>query len=172
MTLDGVVEDPHKWSFPYWSDEIGNYKDAELKESDIMLLGRVTYEGFAKAWPERKENDDFSKKFNEMPKFVPTTTLDTLEWENSHIIKGDVQAEIQKLKNESGKDIIVHGSCMLSDWLLEKGLVDQYNLIVYPLIKGGGKRLFKDGAEAKLDLIEAKSVPHGVILTKYSVQKS
>jgi dihydrofolate reductase len=172
MTLDGVVEDPHKWSFPYWSDDISKYKSDELDASDALLLGRVTYEGFAEAWPSRKGNDEFSKKFNEMPKYVPTTTLDTLAWENSHVIREDVKGEIQKLKEQEGKDIVVHGSCTLSDWLLENGLVDQYNLIIYPLIKGGGKRLFKESTEAKLDLIEAKSVANGVILTKYSVQKS
>ena len=110
MSLDGVVESPEKWSFPYWNDEIGKFKHDETFSSDALLLGRVTYEGFAAAWPSRKDPEGFAERFNSIPKHVATRTLRKLEWNNSHLLKGDIVAEVSKLKQQPGKDIVIHGS--------------------------------------------------------------
>src|SRR6185437_1899675 len=114
MSLDGVIEDPGGaegfehggWTFPYWSDEIGKFKGEELFASDAMLLGRVTYEGFAAAWPSRTDEHGFAERMNSLPKFVVSTTLAEAEWQNSTIVKGDVPVEIAKLKDQPGGDIL------------------------------------------------------------------
>jgi len=117
MSLDGVVESPEKWSFPFWNPEIGNFKLKETQESDALLLGRVTYEGFAASWPGRKDAEGFADKFNRMPKYVASRTLKTLEWNNSHLIKGDLAGEVSKLKQQR-QDIVIHGSPTLSRALM------------------------------------------------------
>src|SRR5216117_2545930 len=103
MTLDGVVEAPDKWSFPFWSDETGKFKSDELRATDALLLGRVTYEGFAAAWPGRKDDEGFADRFNSMPKYVASKTLKKLEWNNSHLIKVELAAEVSKLKQQPGR---------------------------------------------------------------------
>jgi dihydrofolate reductase len=167
LTLDGVMEDPHKWSFPYWNDEIAKFKHAETFACDAMLLGRVTYEGFAAAWPSRTDETGFADRFNSLPKFVVSTTLQNLEWNNSHLLKGNIAEEVSKLKQQPGQDIVIHGSATLVQTLMQHDLIDQYQLLVYPIVLGKGKRLFSDKKNAKLKLAESKSMGSGVVLLSY-----
>jgi dihydrofolate reductase len=166
MSLDGVMEDP-QWTGAYWNDEIAKYKYEELFASDAMLLGRVTYEGFAASWPGQTDEQGFGDRMNNMPKYVASNTLDKAEWTNSHIIKGDLAEEVMKLKQQPGEDIIVHGSATLTQWLLEAGLVDVIKLLTYPVVVGKGKRLFKDGSAIKMNLLETKTLGSGVVALIY-----
>lgn len=160
VSLDGVVENPG-WTFPYWNDEIAKFKGDETSASDALLLGRVTYEGFAAAWPESK--DEGAEYFNNVRKYVVTTTLDKAEWNNSRLIKGDVVEEIKKLKQQEGKDITVHGSIKLVQTLMAHDLVDSYRLLLYPVVLGSGQRLFHEGTTAKLNLVNAQTFRSGVV---------
>jgi dihydrofolate reductase len=166
-SLDGVVESPEKWSFPYWNDEIGKFKHEETFASDALLLGRVTYEGFAAAWPSQKDPEGFADRFNSMPKHVASRTLKKLEWNNSHLIKGDLAAEVSKLKQQAGKDIVIHGSPGLIRSLMPTDLIDEYRLLVYPLVLGHGKRLFNETSQANLKLVESKAYGTGVVKLVY-----
>src|SRR5207245_4035496 len=167
MSLDGVVESPEKWSFPYWNDEIGKFKHEETFSSDALLLGRVTYEGFAAAWPGRKDEEGFADLFNGMPKYVASKTLKKLEWNNSHLIKGNLAAEVSKLKQQPGHDIVIHGSPTLIRSLLPHDLIDEYRLLVYPIVLGRGKRLFDETSQAKLKLAESETFSKGVVKLVY-----
>lgn len=165
VSLDGVVEDP-AWTFPYWNDEIAAFKGEETSASDALLLGRVTYEGFAAAWPE--STDEGADYFNSVRKYVVSTTLEEpLEWNNSTLIKGDVVEEITNLKRQDGKDITVHGSAALAQTLMRHDLVDRYRLLVYPVVLGEGKRLFEEGVPATLKLLESRSFDSGVVALVY-----
>jgi dihydrofolate reductase len=155
MTLDGVMQDPggaEKASFPRggWSFDFDRgpagdaFKLAELSAADVQLLGRVTYEGFAAAWPTI-EAGDFSVKMNGMPKVVVSTTLENADWENSTIARGDLPGLVARLKSEYDGDILVAGSCTLVQSLLAEDLVDRLHLMVFPVVLGEGKRLFADG---------------------------
>src|SRR5438876_3390899 len=162
VSLDGVVESPEKWSFPFWSEETQKFKFDETFASDALLLGRVTYEGFAAAWPGRKDPDGFADRFNSMPKFVASRTLKKLAWNNSHLIKGELAAEVSKLKQQPGQDIVIHGSPGLIRSLLPHNLIDEYRLLVYPLVLGSRKRLFDEGSAANLKLAESAAFDTGV----------
>jgi dihydrofolate reductase len=167
VSLDGVVEAPDKWSFPYWNDEIGKFKFEETFASDALLLGRVTYEGFAAAWPGRKDAEGFADRFNSMPKYVASRTLKTLEWNNSHLLKGDVAAAVANLKREPGQDIVIHGSPTLIRSLLPHNLIDEFRLLVYPLVLGRGKRLFDESSQGNLALVESTAFGSGVVKLVY-----
>jgi len=167
LTVDGVMEAPNKWSFPYWTDETAKFKLDELFASEVQLLGRVTYEGFASAWPSRTDEAGFAERMNSMPKYVVSTTLKKAEWNNSHILKTNVAEEVTKLKQESGGDILVAGSATLIRFLIEHDLVDEYRLLTYPILVGKGKRLFTDGTAASLKLTESKPMGSGVVLLRY-----
>ncbi|HQX15953.1 MAG TPA: dihydrofolate reductase family protein [Anaerolineales bacterium] len=172
ITLDGVAHAPNEWSFPYWVDGIGDFKLAETMASDALLLGRVTYEGFAAAWPTRTDDAGFADRFNSMPKYVVSTTLTKAEWNNTTIISSNILDEIKKLKQQSGQDIAIHGSVELVRSLMPHNLIDEYRLFVYPLVLGKGKRMFEDGNEAKLNLTESKSFSSGVVLLRYEPVKT
>ena len=173
MTLDGVIEEPQNWSFPYWGDDTAAFKNAELfgddamPGSDTMLLGRVTYEGFAEAWPGRKGADPFSTRFNEVEKVVVSNTLKDATWENSHVLKGDLVGGVNELKARDGGDIYVHGSKTLVKSLADARLIDRYHLIVYPIVLGEGLKLFDEGMAAKLRLVEAKPFASGAVALIY-----
>jgi dihydrofolate reductase len=154
LSLDGVMEEP-AWTFKYWNDAIAEFKGHESLSSDALLLGRVTYEGFAAAWPESK--DEGAAYFNNVRKYVVSTTLDKAEWNNSRLIKENIVEEISKLKQQEGKDIMVHGSATLVQTLMRHDLVDRYRLLIYPLVLGEGKRLFKEGNTVTLRLVEDHS---------------
>ena len=167
MTLDGVVEEPQNWSFRYWNDEIGKFKHEETFGSDTLLLGRVTYEGFAAAWPSRKDPEGFADRFNSMPKYVASRTLKKLDWNNSQLIKGDLVAAVSKLKENPGQDIVIHGSPGLIRSLLPHDLIDEFRILVYPLTLGAGKQLFNESSRMNLNLIESKAFSTGVVKLVY-----
>jgi dihydrofolate reductase len=175
MSLDGVVEDPggsEDFKYGGWSfeiprgDEGDQFKLDETMASEALLLGRVTYEGFAKAWPPRE--GEFADKFNSMPKYVVSSTLEDPEWTNSTVLNGDVAAEVGKLKQELDGDIVVHGSVRLVQTLLEEDLVDELRLMVFPVVLGAGKRLFGETSDKKpLKLADSKVVGEGVTILVY-----
>src|SRR6185312_6753511 len=156
VSLDGVVEAPgggegfvhDGWSFEFDRGEEGNrFKLEETVGSEALLLGRTTYEGFAAAWPSR--DGEFAEKFNAMPKYVVSSTLESPEWSNTTVLDGDVVDEVATLKERYERDIVVHGSPRLAQTLIEHDLVDELRLLVYPVVVGAGKRLFADTTEKK-----------------------
>jgi dihydrofolate reductase len=157
MTVDGVVEDPGGsenferggWAFQFDRGPEGDkFKLDELMGSDALLLGRTTYEGFAAAWPSRE--GDFADKFNTMPKYVVSSTLSDPDWNNSHVIAlDDLAAEVGRLKDEHDGDILVNGSVQLVHALADHGLVDEYRLMIFPVILGSGKKLFGETGDTK-----------------------
>ncbi len=171
LSLDGVMENP-TWTFPYWNDEIAQFKAEETTANDVLLLGRVTYEGFAAAWPQRTDEASGGRYFNGVRKYVVSNTLDKADWNNSQIIKGDLLKEITQLKQQDGENLVVHGSGMLARWLMQHDLVDRYRLLVYPLVVGTGKRLFQDGATAKLKLVETRAFNSGVTALIYEPERT
>jgi dihydrofolate reductase len=163
LSLDGVMENP-MWTVPYWNDEIAAFKGEETSSGEALLLGRVTYEGFAAAWPQRSNEDDpGAAYFNSTRKYVVSTTLDKVEWNNSVLIRSSIVDEIARLKKESNADLVVHGSATLIQTLMQHDLIDRYRLLIYPVVLGQGKRLFQDGASATLRLVEARSFSSGVV---------
>lgn len=171
VSLDGVIEEP-MWTFPYWNDEIAALKQAEMFGSDSLLLGRVTYEGFAAAWPGRTDEVGYADRINSMPKSVVTTTLDTLAWDNSTAIRGNIAEEVNKLKQQPGQDILLFGSGKLVQTLMDLDLVDRYNLLYYPIVLGKGQPLFGAGRNAKLKLIESKPTSTGVVWMVYEPERN
>jgi dihydrofolate reductase len=176
MSLDGVVEAPGGgedfkhggWSFEISrGDEGDKFKLDETLSSEALLLGRVTYEGFAAAWPTR--DGEFADKFNTMPKYVVSTTLEDPEWNNTTVLKGDVADEVGKLKQKQDGDIVVHGSPRLVQTLIEHDLVDEFRLMVFPVVLGSGKRLFGETSDKKpLRLVDSKVVGDGVTILVYA----
>jgi dihydrofolate reductase len=173
VTVDGVVEDPggsesHErggWAFKYDRGADGDkFKLDEVMASEALLLGRTTYEGFAEAWPTRE--GDFADKFNNMPKFVVSDTLESPEWNNSTVIKpADLVAEVSKLRDEFGGDVLINGSVQLVKALADNNLVDEYRLMVFPTVLGAGKKLFGDtDTAASLKLVESKPAGETLIL--------
>ena len=177
VSLDGVMEDP-SWTFQFGSEEQEEFKFDELFAADALLLGRVTYEGFAAAWPNMMEQyegprraalGEFTDRMNNLPKYVVSTTLeDPLEWNNSTVIKGDVAKEIATLKQQPGQDILIGGSGDLVNTLMGHDLIDEYRLMVFPVVVGSGKRLFGEGSATKtLKLLETKTFGSGVVVLSY-----
>jgi dihydrofolate reductase len=172
ISVDGVVEDPggsESWERGGWAfqfdrgDEGNKFKLDEVMASEALLLGRVTYEGFAEAWPSR--TGEFADKFNGMPKYVVSTTLKDPEWNNSTVIADDVPAAVAKLKQEIDGDILVNGSVQLVQALAESGLVDEYRFMMFPTVLGGGKHLFGETpAATALKLVDAKPAGETYIL--------
>ncbi len=175
VSLDGVIEAPgggEDYKHGGWTFEIdrgaeGNkFKLDETLDADALLLGRVTYEGFAAAWPSR--DDEFADKFNTMPKYVVSSTLQKPDWNNSTVLDGDVAEEVTKLKQQQDGDIVVHGSAQLVQALIEHDLVDELRLMVFPVVLGSGKRLFAETSDKKrLRLTDSKTVGDGVSILVY-----
>jgi len=175
ISVDGVVEDPGGsedfkyggWSFEFSrGDEGDQFKIDETRESDALLLGRVTYEGFADAWPSRE--GEFADLFNNMPKHVVSSTLENPEWNNTAVVSGDLAEEVAKLKEKHEGDIVVHGSVSLAQALIEQDLVDALHLMVFPVVLGSGKRLFGEtSAKKPLKLTDSKPVGDGVTILVY-----
>jgi dihydrofolate reductase len=170
ITLDGVVEVQNEWLFPHWNEDIAKFKKEELFASDALLFGRETYDRFAQVWPGRKDDQGFADRMNSYPKYVVSKSLQNPEWNNTHVIKENIAQEIAKLKETEGKDILIYGSSQLVNTLLQLQLIDQLQLLVYPIILGKGKRLFKDESEAKLDLVSSKPFSSGVVLLTYQTK--
>jgi len=169
VTLDGVMEAPEKWNSTYASDpEVVASVLADFSASDQLLLGRTSYELFAARWPSR--TGQMADYFNNLPKLVVSSSLQTPAWNNTTVIKGSTMVEIRKLKERPGKNILVFGSYQLVQTLRKENLVDEYKLYVYPLVLGKGKRLFEQG-EQTLRLITAKQFASGVISATYRTEK-
>lgn len=168
LSLDGVFEEPGHWSFPYFNEEAGQFKFDELRESDALLLGRKTYEGFAAAWPTMEGTGDFGVKMNSMPKYVVSSTLQKVDWTGSVLIKGDVVEEIRKLKAQPGKDLLLSGSAQLFNALMAANVIDLYRLMVHPVVLGAGRKLFSTaGAQTKLELADTKRFATGIVVVEY-----
>jgi dihydrofolate reductase len=175
ISVDGVVEDPGGsedfkyggWAFEFSrGDEGDKFKLDETMGSDALLLGRTTYEGFADAWPQR--DGEFADKFNNMPKYVVSSTLTDPEWTNSTVIDGDLGEAVARLKEELDGDIVVHGSAQLAQDLLENDLVDELRLMVFPVVLGSGKRMWGETSDKKgLKLVDSKIVGDGVAILVY-----
>ena len=168
ITLDNVIEEPHVWSGAYFSDETGKLNDAVLREADAMVLGRDTYEGFAAAWPQRS-GDPFADKFNSMPKYVVSTTLETAEWNNTTILDADPFARIREIKAE--QNVITWGSAQLVRGMLDEGLVDELVLLYSPIVLGAGKKLFAEGPRHDLQVVEARPLEGGMLALRLAAAR-
>jgi len=170
LSLDGVIEEP-AWTAPYFNEEVAKFQSNLLFESEALLLGRVTYQGFAAAWPSMTDEEGFADKMNSMPKFVASTTLEKTEW-NANLIKGNIVEEISKLKEQPGQNLLIYGSGELIQTLMQHDLIDEYHFIINPVIVGSGKRLFKDQSNTKaLKLIETITTSSGVVILSYQPEK-
>jgi dihydrofolate reductase len=185
MSLDGVVQAPGGkeedteggftqggWTWPYWHDDIGAEFFQAMSESDALLLGRKTWQIHGGAF-EPMVNDPFGDVMNAVHKYVVSTTLpDASAWRNSTLIKDDVVEQVRSLKEQPGKNILMDGSSVLIHTLAQNDLIDEYSLLVYPVVLGGGKKIFPDGLRTNLRLVESKSFPTGVTLMRYAVEQS
>jgi dihydrofolate reductase len=181
ISLDGVIQAPGGvdedtdggfahggWTHPYWHDDIGGYFDEAMRESDTFLLGRKTWQGHGGAFEPMPAGDPFGDVMNAMPKYVVSTTLTSADaWRNSTLIRGDVIEQVRALKEQPGKNILIDGSSVLVHTLIQHDLVDEYRLLLYPVVLGGGKKLFPDGVRVNLRLLETKTIPSGVTLLRY-----
>ncbi len=173
LSLDGVFEEPGKWSFPFFDEEAGQFKWNELQASDALLLGRNTYEGFAAAWPTMPGTGEFGEKMNSMPKYVVSSTLDKVEWAGSKLITGNVFDEVRKLKKAPGQDLLLSGSAQLFNALAQENLIDLYRFMLHPIILGKGKGLFADGVDRRvLTLTESKAFAAGIVILEYVPAKT
>ena len=176
MSLDGVVEDPGGsedfkyggWSFEFQRGDEGDaFKLDETRNSAAMLLGRVTYEGFAEAWPSRE--GEFADLFNALPKYVVSSTLTDPAWTNTTVLDGDLVQEVRRVRDEAGGDVVVHGSVRLAQALIANDLVDELRLMVFPVILVAGKRIFADAGEKKtLRLVDSRVVGDGIVILTYA----
>jgi dihydrofolate reductase len=169
VALDGVIENP-SWTFRFTGKEQQKFKFDELSASDALLLGRVTYEGFAAAWPHMTEQyGEYADMMNGYPKYVVSTTLEEpLEWNNSTLIKGNVAEEVSRLKQQPGEEILIFGSGNLVNTLMRHDLIDEYRLMIFPIIVGSGQRLFADGIdEMVLELVDTETFGSGVVVLTY-----
>ncbi|MBV9733130.1 MAG: dihydrofolate reductase family protein [Verrucomicrobia bacterium] len=167
VSLDGVVESPENWALSHWNEENRDYAYAYLLESDAFLLGRVTYEKFAATWSQTK-GDRYIDRINSMPKFVVSSTLEVATW-NATLIKGDVVAEIIKLKSQPGKNLIKYGTSQLDRTLIEHNLIDEFHFLLFPVTVGTGRRLFEgiDASCLKLKLTRTKTFGNGIVSLTY-----
>lgn len=166
ISLDGVVEAPEKWHFPYLNEEMGAAVGSMQAQADTLLLGRVTYEGFAAVWPH--QTGELADRLNNVRKLVVSSTLEKAEWNNSTVIGTDLVDEVTRLKQQPGKDISITGSITVTRTLLGAGLVDELHLLVHPIILGAGLRLFEDGTkQQKLALVDSATFSTGVVHLTY-----
>ncbi len=167
LTLDGVMEDPSSWQREVTGVDDGPFKTEELFESDALLLGRVTYEEFLTYWPTASGTGAFGDRMNSLPKYVATTTLTSLEW-NATALQGDVAEAVMALKHQEGGTILMYGSGTLARSLLQRGVVDEVRLLIYPLVLGSGKRLFSAEGRLSLRLVSARELGGGTVLLTYA----
>lgn len=180
LSLDSVMEgpgpdDPFKragWSAGYGGKDFLDFKLNELFTSGALLLGETTYKGFSEIWPTRTDDMGFSEAMNSMPKYVVSDNLANPTWNNTHVIKGeDIVSEVKNIKATLHKDILVYGSSVLAETLLNEGLVDELTVVLFPVVVGAGKKMFKDGEKFKFDLLETKALEPGAVLLRYKVNK-
>jgi dihydrofolate reductase len=185
VSLDGVMQAPGGaeedtdggfahggWTMPYWHDDMGATLLQEIQQADTLLLGRKTWQTHAGAFESAPADDPFAALLNNLKKYVVSTTLKSADaWRNSTIISDNVEEEVRKLKEQPGKDIYVDGSSVLVHALVRADLVDEYHLLIFPIVLGSGKRVFPDGLYTGLELIETKSFPSGVVLSRYQPER-
>jgi len=174
VSVDGVMESPEEWAFPYSNDEMEQANASGMAASDAMLLGRVTYEALAAYWPNQPGGTPMVDYINSVPKFVVSRTLEEpLEWNNSTLIEGNVAEQIAELKRQPGKDIGIVGSGTLVRSLLQDDLLDELRLMVHPIVMGSGKRLFEEGGDQKaLKLVDSKTFGTGVLYLIYQPDRN
>jgi dihydrofolate reductase len=180
-TLNGVMS-PVDWPFPYASEDRGRYVRDQLFASDALLMGRGTYEGFAASWPSRTAADagpgeeGYIERINSLPKYVVSTTLNDLKWNNSHLVRGNVAEEVAKMKEQPGQNILIYGAGPVAHTLVRHGLIDELSVLIYPVIAAvteNTKRLFDDAADIPvLKLAETKAFSSGVVVHEYRLDKS
>ncbi|MGI9120661.1 MAG: dihydrofolate reductase family protein [Acidimicrobiales bacterium] len=168
MSLDGVVEAPHEWHFPYFNDEMGAAIGKGTETITAFLMGRVLYEEWAGYWPNQGDEVPFASFINSVPKYVVSSTLDEATWANTTVISGDVAAQIEQLKDGTDGDIGISGSATLVRWLLANGLLDELNLLVHPIAVGHGQRLFEDTPTHRLQLVKQETFETGVLNLTYA----
>lgn len=169
VSLDGVIEDPSTWVGDYLDDAFEKGALERLSESGAMVMGRRTYEMLSRDWAAG--TGDFADRINGIPKYVFSSTLEKADWKNSTIIRGDVVAEVIKLKEQAGPDLVLYGHGLLGQTLLKRGLLDEVRLSVFPLFVGSGKLLFREGEHTQLRLIDATSLPAGIVVMRYQPQQ-
>jgi dihydrofolate reductase len=177
ITLDGVIEAPggdeslgerSGWSIPYFNEETAKFKLDDLLASDALLMGRATYQIHAAAWPSMTDEEGFADLMNGLPKYVVSTTLERVEWNNSRLIRGNIPEAVKKLKQEVQRTILIDGGSDLVHSLMRHDLIDEYRLLVHPVVVGKGKRLFRgDSQTTELRLIEARAFSTGVVALTY-----
>ncbi|ETK34067.1 dihydrofolate reductase family protein [Microbispora sp. ATCC PTA-5024] len=175
VTLDGVQDDPHEWSLGHWTDEYGEYARDQLFAADALLMGRVTYEGFAGSWPAMTSEDGapegFADRINTMPKYVASTTLRELGWTNSHLIEGDVVDAVRDLRRRPGGDVLMYGCGGLARLLTRRGLVDEIRLWVHPVVLGRGEHVFAGWDETPMRLLRTRTFASGVVVLTHEPQR-
>lgn len=176
ISVDGVIEDPvgmegsglEDWTGRFTRGPEGDrFKHAELFASDALLLGRRTYEGFAAVWPSVRDEAGFAERINSLPKFVASTTIRSADWNNSRVLTGNLADEARALKEQRGGDILIYGSASIVHALMPLGLIDEYRLMVYPIVLGRGTRLFPAGTTSVLSLVECKQLGSGIVMLRY-----
>lgn len=166
-SMDSVIENPQNWVFDYVNDEFFKYASDQLFATDMLIMGRVTYEGFAEAWSARAGADAFADRMNSLPKYVASRTWKgPLTW-NANLIQGDVAKEVAKLKEGSGGTILQYGSGELTRTLLQHGLIDEFRVMVYPVAVGAGLRVFESIQQTPMKLLETKTFSTGVVILHY-----
>ncbi len=169
ISLDGVIEAPQDWHFPYFNDEMGEVVGSQMAAADTMLLGRRTYEEFAAYWADKGSDVELADHMNRIPKLVASTTLQSVDWQNSTLIHGDVAEELRRIRQGPGKDISITGSATLVRSLLRARLLDELRLLVHPIVVGTGKRLFDGGGDqVPLKLIDSHTLSTGVLYLTYA----
>ena len=168
VSLDGVFEEPGRWSSPWFDEDAIQFKAAELEAADAQLLGRKTYEGFARAWPTMEGTGEFGVKMNTMPKYVVSSTLRNPTWTNTTVLSGDVASAVGELKKKPGRDLLLAGSGQLFNALVRENVIDVYRLMVHPVVLGKGPRLFSgEGARRELTPVDVKRFGKGIVVLEY-----
>lgn len=167
ISLDGVVEAPHEWHFPYFNDEMGAAVEAGMEGARAMLMGRVLYQEWSEYWPDQGSDVPFSDHINNIQKYVVSNTLDQATWKNTTLIDGDVASKLREIKASTDGDIAMSGSATTVRWLLANGLLDELQLLVHPIAVGKGQRLFEDTPTHELELVSNKTFKTGVLHVIY-----
>jgi len=171
MTLNGVMGSPEKWAIDFYNDEMGVYVRDELRDAGGLLIGRVTYEGFAEYWPTVTDETGMADLMNGLPKFVASTTLDEVGWDNASLLTGDAPDAVSRLKQEEGKDLLLLASAGLGSSLRKHDLIDELRIAVSPVVYGEGKRYFEEGESTSLDLVDTKTVSTGIVILTYEPRR-
>ncbi len=168
ISLDGVVESPDKWHFPYFDDAMGAIIGQGMETSTAFLMGRKLYDEWSEYWPGQGADDGFSNFINAIPKYVLSTTLEDATWQNTTVVSDDVAARVQAIKDTTDGDIGMSGSATTVRWLLANGLLDELNLLMHPIAVGSGQRLFEDATTYPLELLSSAALDSGVLHVRYA----